>query len=89
MSYYTAPNALELIPLRLTVALGTDAAVKEPELRDLIRRDLKVAMTGRTALRPAIAAAYQSASADGRALAESSISELDPGYVQKLRPRGP
>lgn len=89
MSYYTAPNALELIPLRLTVALGTDAAVKEPELRDLIRRDLKVAMTGRTALRPAVAAAYQSASADGRALAESSISELDPGYVQKLRPRGP
>jgi len=89
MSYYTAPNALDLIPLRLSVALGTDAAIKEPELRDLIRRDLKVAMTGRTALRPAIATAYQSASADGRAFAESSISELDPGYVQKLRSRGP
>jgi len=89
MSYYTAPNALDLIPLRLSVALGTDAAIKEPELRDLIRRDLKVAMTGRAALRPAIATAYQSASADGRAFAESSISELDPGYVQKLRSRGP
>ncbi|RXG91934.1 hypothetical protein [Bradyrhizobium zhanjiangense] len=89
MSYYTAPNALDLIPLRLSVALSTDAAIKEPELRDLIRRDLKVAVTGQTALGPAIAAAYQSASADGRALAESSISELDPSYVQKLRPRGP
>ncbi|MDA9463513.1 hypothetical protein [Bradyrhizobium sp. CCBAU 53415] len=89
MSYYTAPNALDLIPLRLSVALGTDTAIKEPELRDLIRHDLKVAVTGRLALRPAIAAAYQSASADGRAFAESSISELDPGYVQKLRSRGP
>ncbi|MBR0960114.1 hypothetical protein [Bradyrhizobium japonicum] len=89
MSYYTAPNALDLIPLRLSVALGTDAAVKEPELRDLIRRDLKVAITSRIALRPAIAAAYQSASADGRAFAESSIAELDPGYVQKLRSRAP
>jgi hypothetical protein len=89
MSYYTAPNALDLIPLRLSVALGTDAAIKEPELRDLIRRDLKVAITGRTGLRPAIATAYQSASADGRAFAESSISEFDPGYIQKLRSRGP
>ncbi|WP_235940589.1 hypothetical protein [Bradyrhizobium hipponense] len=86
MSYYTAPNELDLIPLRLSVALGTDAAVKEPELRDLIRRDLKVAITGRTGLRPAIVAAYQSASADGRAFAESSISELDPSYLQRLRP---
>jgi hypothetical protein len=89
MSYYTAPNAVELIPLRLSVALGTDAAIKEPELRDLIRRDLKVAVTGRPLLRPAVDAAYQSASADGRALADSSILELDPGYVQKLRSRGP
>lgn len=89
MSYYTSPNALELIPFRLSVALGTDAAIKEPELRDLIRRDLKVAITGRTLLRPAVAAAYQSASADGRAFADSSILELDPGYVRQLRSRGP
>lgn len=89
MSYYTAPNALDLIPLRLSVALGIDAAIKDPELRDLIRRDLKVAITGQTALGPAITAAYQSASADGRAFAESSISELDPSYLHKLRSQGP
>jgi hypothetical protein len=89
MSYYTAPNELDLIPLRLSIALGTDAAVKEPELRDLIRRDLKVAVTRRATLRPAIVAAYQSASADGRAFAENSISELDPSYLQNIRARGP
>ncbi|QOZ10453.1 hypothetical protein [Bradyrhizobium sp. CCBAU 51765] len=89
MSYYTAPNALNLIPMRLSVALGTDTAIKEPELQDLIRHDLKVAINSQIALRPAIVAAYQSASADGRAFAESSISELDPGYVQKLRSRVP
>jgi hypothetical protein len=89
MSYYTAPNELDLIPLRISVALGTDAAVKEPELRDLIRRDLKVAITRRPALRPAIVVAYLSASADGRAFAESSIAEFDPNFLRNIRERQP
>lgn len=88
MSYYTAPNELTLIPLRLSVALGTDAAVNEPELRDLIRRDLKVAITARPWLQPAVVAAYQSASAHGRTFAESTISELNPSYLQKMRTLG-
>lgn len=89
MSYYTAPNELNLIPLRLSVALGTDAAVNEPELQDLIRRDLKVAVTAWPALQPAVVAAFQSASAHGRTFAESTISELDPSYLQKMRTRRP
>lgn len=89
MSYYTAPNELNLIPLRLSVALGTDAAVKDSELRDLIRRDLKVAITARPALQPAIVAAYESASAHGKMFVESTISELNPSYLQAMRSRGP
>jgi hypothetical protein len=82
MSYYTAPSDMDLIPLRLSVALGTDAVIREPELRDLVRRDLNVAIA-RAAFRPAIVAAYQSASADGKSFIEGLISEYDPSYLRR------
>ncbi|MGV7218114.1 hypothetical protein [Bradyrhizobium sp. UFLA05-112] len=85
MSYYTAPNEVDLFPLRLSVALGTDAAMKDPEFRDLIRRDLKFVLTRQPALRPAIVAAYRSASADGKRFAENLLSEFDPGYLPNVR----
>jgi hypothetical protein len=83
MSYYTAPNEIDLIPLRLSVALGTDAVIREPELRDLVGRDLKVAIARQPAFRPAIVAAYQSASADGKSFIEGLISEYDPSYLRR------
>lgn len=89
LSYYTAPNDLDLLPLRLSVALGTSAAIREPELRELIKRDVKIAVTNRPALKPAVAAAYRSASVDGRTFADSLLSELDPSYLQSMRVRRP
>jgi hypothetical protein len=83
MSYYTAPNDMDLIPLRLSVALGTDAVIREPELRDLVRRDLKVAIVRQPAFRPAVVAAYQSASADGKSFVENLISDYDPSYLRR------
>lgn len=84
LSYYTAPNDLALLPLRLTVALSIDSAVGEPELRELIKRDVKIAFANQPALRPALIAAYQSASADGKTFADNLISELDPAYLQSM-----
>lgn len=89
LSYYTAPNDLDLLPLRVSVALGTSAAIREPELLELIKRDVKIAVTNRPALKPAIAAAYRSASVDGRTFADSLLSELDPSYLQSIRVRRP
>ncbi|MDA9503443.1 hypothetical protein XI09_01015 [Bradyrhizobium sp. CCBAU 11386] len=89
MSYYTAPNDVDLFPLRLSIALGTDAAIREPELRDLVRRDLKVAIARQPAFKPAIVAAYQSASPEGRSLIEKLVSEFDPSYLQNTRARDP
>lgn len=89
LSYYTAPNDLDLLPLRVSVALGTSAAIREPELLELIKRDVKIAVTNRPALKPAIAAAYRSASVDGRTFADSLLSELDPSYLQTIRVRRP
>ncbi len=84
LSYYTAPNDLALLPLRLTVVLGTGSAASESELRELIKRDVKIALADQPALRPALLAAYQSAGADGQAFADNLISELDPGYLQGM-----
>lgn len=86
MSYYTAPNDLDLLPLRLSVALATDAVIREPELRDLIKRDVNLVVT-RPALRPALVSAYRSASADGKIYLESLISEQDPTYLDQVRAR--
>lgn len=87
MSYYTAPNDLDLIPLRLRIALGSDA--KEPELREMIKRDIDLVLLRLPTLKPALAAAYQSAPADGKALAENLISEIDPGYLKTIRTQRP
>ena len=87
MSYYTAPNDLDLLPLRLSVALGSDDVVMNPELRDLIKRDVNLVMTRRPLLRPALTAAYQAASAEGKIFAEDTISKLDPNYLDDIRAR--
>lgn len=87
MSYYTAPNDLDLIPLRVSVALATDAVVREPEFRDLIKRDVSLVVTHRPALRPALASAYQSASTDGKTYLEGLILEQDPTYLDQVRAR--
>lgn len=85
MSYYTAPNNLDLLPLRVSVALATDAVLREPEFRDLIRRDVSLVVTHQPALRPALVAVHRSASAGGKVYLEGLISELDPTYLDNLR----
>lgn len=87
MSYYTAANDLDLLPLRLSVALATDAVVGELEFRDLIKRDVSLLVTHRPAAKPALVAAHRSASADGKIYLEGVISELDPTYLDNMRPR--
>ena len=87
MSYYTAPNDLDLLPLRLSVALAADAVVREPEFRDLIKRDVNLIVTHRPALRPTFVSAYRSASADGRKYLEDLMVEQDPVYLDQVRAR--
>ncbi|SPP93889.1 hypothetical protein [Bradyrhizobium vignae] len=85
LSYYTAPNDLALLPLRLTVALGEVSVASEPELRELVQRDVRIALTKQASLRPALIAAYQSASADGKGLVDNLISEWDSAALQSMR----
>lgn len=89
MSYYTAPNELGLLPLRLYVALGNDAVVSEPELREMVKRDISLVLSRQPALRPALFAAYRTASVDGKIFAERLISEVDPDYLKTMRTQYP
>ena len=87
MSYYTAPNELSLLPMRLQVALASD--VREAELRDMIKRDIRLVLSRLPALEPALVAAYRSTPADRKEFAEALISEVDPSYVKIMRTRQP
>lgn len=89
LSYYTAPNDLALLPLRLTVALGEVSVVSEPELRELVQRDVKIALARQPTLRSALITAYQSASAEGRAFMDNLLSERDSAALQNMRKKGP
>ncbi|CAH1669165.1 conserved membrane hypothetical protein [Hyphomicrobiales bacterium] len=85
MSYYTAPNDMTLLPLRLGAALRAETKALDPELQDMIRRDIGVVVTRQPELRPALVAAYRSASPPQRSIAERLISEVDPDYLRSLR----
>lgn len=89
MSYYTAPNELALVPRRLRVALSNDNVLGEPELREMIKRDISLAISRQPALRIALLAAYRSASPDGRAIVETQISQVDPGFLKSIRAQYP
>jgi len=84
MSYYTAPNELSLLPLRLTVALRSQS-IEDPELQDMVRRDIRVILTRIPTLRSALVAAYKIASGPGKAFIESAVSEADPSFLQTIR----
>lgn len=90
MSYYTAPNELALLPLRLRIALaGGDQALGEPELREMIKGDISRVISRQPVLRPALVTAYRSASPNGKALVENLISQLDPDYLKTIRAQYP
>ena len=85
MSYYTAPNELALLPLRLNVSLHANGVTDDAELKDMVRRDISVILTRAPALKPALVAAYRSALPQGKVFAERVISEIDPGYLGVVR----
>lgn len=85
MSYYTGPNDFSLMPTRLSLATATDA-ITDPEIRDLATNDVRTILLHRFELKPAISAAYRSASPDGKHLIEAAVSLFDPGFLQQLQP---
>jgi hypothetical protein len=86
MSYYTGPSELQLMPLRLLVAVHADP-FNDIELRDFISREVRVLFTHQH--KSAIVAAYKAAPSAGRQVIEKTISEIDSSAVESLRATTP
>jgi hypothetical protein len=82
MSYYTGPSELELMQLRLWIAIHSDA-FSDIELRDIISREVRLLFTHQQ--KSAIAAVYNAAQSVGRLFIEQTIREIDPSAVETLR----
>jgi hypothetical protein len=88
MSYYTAPNAAALIPLRINIATRADA-ITDPDLQILVSGEIRTIITRKPDLKPAILAAYRDALPDGRRFIEAEVVALDPGLLSSLRAINP
>lgn len=84
MSFYTAPNEVRLIPLRLRIAVRADSTSDE-ELQNLIEHDMRTILMRAPMLKPAMVAAYAGATAAGRRFMEDKLAALDPGFLGELR----
>ncbi len=84
MSYYTGPNEIVLMPLRLLIATCSDA-IKDAELQTLVAREIRLIITHEQNPKPAILAAYQRASPGGKRFIETVVGDLDPGLMEIIR----
>lgn len=84
LSYYTGPNELQLMPLRLHIATQSDAS-RQDDIQQFIRRDLQIIITREPQLKPAIIAAYRDATRFAKQLIEQVIGENDPTFLQSMR----
>jgi len=84
MSYYTGVSAVELIPLRLDLAVNSKA-LAEKDFQELVRHDIRTIVTRKPELKPAILTAYRDASPIGRQVLEEMLKEIDPALT--LRPK--
>jgi hypothetical protein len=83
MSYYTSPYSDALFPVRIRIATRSPAIVDD-ELASFVEYELGVVVGQKPALGPAIAAAYRSASPDGRRFFDRALAKLNeklPGEV--------
>ena len=84
MTYFTAPNDAQLMPVRLDTATSFDA-LADPDVRDLVRGDVRLMLTRTPELRTAVVSAYRRASNLGRTFLEEAVQSIDPSFA--LNPR--
>jgi hypothetical protein len=86
LSYYTGPNEISLMPLRLLLAVGSNAIFDE-EVQSLVPLDMQRIMTQRPDLKPAIALAYNHALPKGREIIEAALKVADPSFLATIAVR--
>jgi len=83
-SYYTGPNERALRPLRINVAVASNA-IADSELQSLVTQEIRSIIIHDPALKPTIINAYRHGSADGRRFLEDALMELDPSLLDVVR----
>jgi hypothetical protein len=84
MSYYTAPNDTRLIPLRIPIALQSQA-IGDEEMQGLVAHEIRSLIQHKPELKPIIAMAYRGASSAGRHFIEEKLAELDRKFLIELQ----
>lgn len=87
MSYYTGANETELMPLRLLLAVNSQA-LSNKDFRELVRHDIRTIVSRKPELNPSILAAYREALPSGRQFIEETLDQIDPGLFAKLQFKG-
>ena len=83
LSYETGPNEISLMPLRLLLAVRTNAIFDE-EVQSLVPLDIQRIIMLQPDLKPAIALAYKNALPKGREIIETALKETDPGFLATI-----
>ena len=84
MAYFTAPNDVELMPVRLDTVTLFDA-LADPDIKELARGDVRLMLTRQVELKRAVVSAYRRASSLGKAFLEEAVQSIDPSFLPKLR----
>jgi hypothetical protein len=84
MSYFTAPNDAELMPLRLYTATRSDA-LADGDLKELARGDIRLMLIRRSDLRGAVSSAYFAGTDVGKTFIEEAVQSIDPKLAGLLR----
>jgi hypothetical protein len=88
LAYFTAPNALELAPLRIERAAAS-SALAEKEIQEFVKTDIRKILAYRPNMKSAIVTAYRNAWPQNQPLFEALVTDADPVLGQTLRSGSP
>jgi hypothetical protein len=86
MSYLTAPTDTDLIPDRLRILSASTVIDDGEDLKRLARSDIRLILTRRPDLKPAIIEAYRQGSPAAQTYLDETVASLDPGFAASLHP---
>lgn len=83
LSYYTGSNEPALSPLRLALAVQSDA-IQDQDLQGLVELEVQRIALRHAELKPALVLAYRGATAKGREIIEAALVQTDPNFLDQI-----
>lgn len=83
MSYFTGPNALSLMPMRLGLVVRS-RAFSDPELQEFARGDIRAIIDHAPSLQSALIEAYRSARPEAQQRIKAMIKDAKPALLKEI-----